>query len=163
MAETIIDRGGSIGPEPIASQQPDTMVARSGGWGNIALLSAGIGLVGAISGIAIGYGAFHRPVNATNAAAPAKASDRSVDEVMANPNVQRAALANQLGQPGAPATDIFGRPITPATPTVDASGNANPAAGVVANQGPTASGQQTPAQRRAEQARIMADAAHRTP
>ena len=163
MAETIIDRGGSIGPEPIASQQPDTMVARSGGWGNIALLGAGIGLVGAISGIAIGYGAFHRPVNATNAAAPAKASDRSVDEVMANPNVQRAALANQLGQPGAPATDIFGRPITPATPTVDASGNANPAAGVVANQGPTASGQQTPAQRRAEQARIMADAARRSP
>lgn len=44
MAETIIDRGGSIGPEPIASQQPDTMVARSGGWGNIALLSAGIGV-----------------------------------------------------------------------------------------------------------------------
>ena len=161
MADTIIDRGGPIGPDPVASQQPDTVVSRSGGWGNIALAAAGIALIGAMSGIAIGYGAFHRPASTTAAAAPAKASDRAVDDVMANPNAQRAALANQLGQPGAPATDIFGRPIAPAPGQVlDASGSAVPAVGGTA---PAANGPQTAAQRRAEQARAMADAARRSP
>ena len=146
MAETIIDRGGMIGPEPVVAQPADTPVARSGGWGNIALLGAGVALVGAIGGIAIGYGAFHQTAATTTTAAPAKASDRSVDEVMANPNVQRAALANQLGQPGAPAT---GNTVPPSGMPASASGNAN--------------GQPTPAQRRAEQARVMADAARRSP
>lgn len=162
MAETIIDRGGIIGPDPVASQQPETADARSGGWGKIALVGAGIGLIGAIGGIVIGYGAFHQPANSTAAAAPAKASDRSVDEVMTNPNAQRAALANQLGQPGAPATDIFGRPISPTPQSIDMNGNAVPTTGSAASPAPT-SGQQSPAQRRAEQARIMADAARRSP
>ncbi|MCP4026786.1 MAG: type VI secretion protein [Sphingomonas sp.] len=163
MAETIIDRGGMIGPEPVVAQPADTPVARSGGWGNIALLGAGVALVGAIGGIAIGYGAFHQTAATTTTAAPAKASDRSVDEVMANPNVQRAALANQLGQPGAPATDIFGRPIAPAPQAVDASGNTVPPSGMPASASGNANGQPTPAQRRAEQARVMADAARRSP
>jgi len=162
MADNVIDRGGTIGPDPVASQQPDTIVARTGGWGNIALAGAGIGLVCAMSGIAIGYGAFHRPAAATEAAQPAKASDRAVDDAMQNPNVQRAALANQLGQPGAPPTDIFGRPIPPVGQTVDATGNVVPAAGTPTATA-TANGQQTPEQRRAEQARAMADAARRSP
>ncbi|WP_267347028.1 type IV secretion system protein VirB10 [Sphingomonas sp. GM_Shp_2] len=162
MAETILDRGGTVGPDPVASQDPETAVARSGGWGNIALIGAGIGLVGAISGIAIGYGAFHRPASSSAAAAPAKASDRSVDEVMGNPNAQRAALANQLGQPGAPATDIFGRPITSVPATTEANGTAMPSSASAPNAA-TGNTQATPAQRRAEQARVMADAARRSP
>ncbi|MBB4087607.1 type IV secretion system protein VirB10 [Sphingomonas carotinifaciens] len=163
MAEAIIDRGGTVGPDPVAAQQPETAVTRNGGWGNIALVGAGIGLIGAIGGIAIGYGAFHQPTSSTTAVPPAKASERSVDEVMANPNAQRAALANQLGQPGAPATDIFGRPIVPAAPAVDASGNVVAAGGAAAGPATIANGQQTPAQRRAEQARLMADASRRSP
>jgi type IV secretion system protein VirB10 len=162
MTDNVIDRGGTVGPDLVASQQPDTVVARSGGWGNIALIGAGIGLIGAMSGIAIGYGAFHRPASATAAAQPAKASDRAVDDAMQNPNVQRAALANQLGQPGAPATDIFGRPIPPAGQIVDASGTVVPATGTMTAT-TAANGQQTPQQRRAEQARAMADAARRSP
>ena len=163
MADTVIDRGGTIGPDPVASQQPDSVVVRSGGWGNIALVGAGIGLIGAMSGIAIGYGAFHRPATTAPAAQPARASDRAVDDVMGSSNVQRAQLANQLGQPGAPQTDIFGRPIPPAAgQAVDPNGNLVSAS--TGNTGTTvSSGQQTLAQRRAEQARMMADAARRSP
>ena len=163
MTDTIIDRGGTVGPDAVAAQQADTVVTRSGGWGNIALVGAGIGLIGAIGGIAIGYGAFHQSAPTMAATSPAKASDRSVEDVMGNPNVQRAALANQLGQPGAPATDIFGRPIAPAAQTVDASGNVVPANPSTATTPATGNEQQTVAQRRAEQARIMADAARRSP
>lgn len=162
MVDTVIDRGGTVGPDLVSSDSPGTIVARSGGWGFIALVGAGIGLIGAVSGIAIGYGAFHRPAATTAAAQPARASDRAVDDAMQNPNAQRAALANQLGQPGAPATDIFGRPIAPSAQTVDASGNAVPATGTTTAAG-TPTGQQTPEQRRAEQARAMADAARRSP
>ena len=162
MVDNVIDRGGSIGPDVVVAEAPGTVVARSGGWGNIALIGAGIGLIGAMGGIAIGYSAFHRPASATSAAQPAKASDRAVDDAMQNPNAQRAALASQLGQPGAPATDIFGRPIIPTGPTVDASGNPVPATGGATPAMP-ANGQQTPEQRRAEQARLMADAARRSP
>ncbi|KRB93715.1 type IV secretion system protein VirB10 [Sphingomonas sp. Root720] len=161
MAEHVIDRGGTVGPDPIASDAPDTVISRSGGWANIALIGAGIGLIGAMSGIAIGYGAFHRPASSTAAAQPARASDRAVDDAMSNPNVQRAALANQLGQPGAPQTDIFGRPIPPAGQNTDANGNAVSA--TTGTTSTTTSGQQTPEQRRAEQARAMADAARRSP
>jgi type IV secretion system protein VirB10 len=59
-------------------------------------------LVGAIGGISIGYATFHRPASSKAAEQPAKASDRAVADVMASPNAQRAALAGQLGQPGAP-------------------------------------------------------------
>ena len=162
MADNVIDRGGTVGPDPVASDAPETVISRSGGWGNIALIGAAIGLIGAMSGIAIGYGAFHRPASATAAAQPAKASDRAVDDAMSNPNVQRAALANQLGQPGAPQTDIFGRPIVQAGQAIDASGNMVPATGTTTTT-TTANGQQTPEQRRAEQARAMADAARRSP
>ncbi len=157
MAGNVIDRGGDVGADSLPSSQQD-IVARSGGWGNLAFLGAGIGLIGAMGGIAIGYGAFHRPASTTAAAQPAKASDRAVDDVIGSPNVQRAQLANQLGQPGAAQTDIFGRPIAPPVgqPTVDTNGNAVPAA-------TTANGQQSPQQRRAEQARAMADAARRSP
>jgi type IV secretion system protein VirB10 len=81
---------------------------------------------------------------------------------MGTPNAQRAQLANQLGQPGAPQTDIFGRPIVaaPGQQALDANGNAAPLA---AGTTTTANGQQTPEQRRAEQARSMADAARRSP
>jgi len=160
MVDSVIDRGGEVGPDTLASGQPDSAVARSGGWGNIALIGAGIGLIGAMGGIAIGYGAFHHSTSATAAAEPAKASDRAVNDVMGSPDVQRAQLANRLGQTGAAPTDIFGRPIVPAggEQIVDVNGNRVPATTTA-----TASGQQTPGQRRADQARAMADAARRSP
>lgn len=162
MVDNVIDRGGDIGPDIVPSGQSDSPVARSGGWGTIALMGAGIGLVGAIGGIAIGYGAFHQSASATAAAEPAKASDRAVADVMGSPDVQRAQLANQLGQPGAVQTDIFGRPIAPnpGQPVVDVNGNPVP---VQANTMASSNGQQSPQQRRAEQARTMADAARRSP
>ena len=163
MAETVIDRGGVVGADAIPPGDQETVVARRGGWANIALIGAGIGLVGAIGGIAIGYEAFHRSTGTTTAAEPAKASDRAVADVMGSPDGQRAQLANQLGQPGAPQTDIFGRPVAtpPLQPAVDGNGNAVP--GSTATTTPPSGGQQTPAQRRAEQARSMADAARRAP
>ncbi|RSV14904.1 type VI secretion protein [Sphingomonas sp. ABOLF] len=162
MVDTVIDRGGDVGTDTLPAERQDTAVARSGGWGNIALIGAGIGLIGAMGGIAIGYGAFHRPSAATTAAEPAKASDRAVSDVMGSPDAQRAQLAAQLGQPGAPQTDIFGRPVAavPAQPVVDANGNPVPGQTSAAT---AASGQPSPAQRRAEQARAMADASRRSP
>ena len=162
MVDNVLDRGGEVGADTLSSGRQDTVVTRSGGWGNIALIGAGIGLIGAMGGIAIGYGAFHRSAATTAAAEPAKASDRAVADVMNSPNAQRAQLANQLGQPGAPQTDMFGRPVagTPGQPVVDANGAAVPAS---TTPGTTANGQQSPAQRRAEQARSMADAARRSP
>lgn len=162
MVGNVIDRGGEVGTDTVPTGERDSTIARSGGWGNMAFIGAGIGLIGALGGIAIGYGAFHRPAAATVAAQPAKASERSVDDVMNSPNAQRAALANQLGQPGAPATDVFGRPITgpKGQSAVDASGNSVAA---TPGTGTTSNGQQSPGQRRAEQARAMADAARRSP
>lgn len=162
MVDHVIDRGGEVGPDVVPSSQSDSPIARSGGWGNIAFIGAGIGLIGAMGGIAIGYGAFHRTASTTAAAEPAKASDRSVADVMGNPDVQRAQLANQLGQPGALQTDIFGRPISPkpGQPVVDVNGNPVPAS---ASTMTSSNGQQSPQQRRAEQARVVADAARRSP
>jgi type IV secretion system protein VirB10 len=162
MVGNVIDRGGDVAVDTVPPSDQDTVVARSGSWGNIAFISAGIGLLGAMGGIMIGYSAFHHSTSATAAAQPAKASERSVDDVMSSPNAQRAALAGQLGQPGAPQTDIFGRPIvgTPGQQTVAAEGSAVP---VSATSTPPANGQQSPEQRRAEQARAMADAARRSP
>lgn len=162
MVDNVIDRGGEVGPDVVPSSQSDSPIARSGGWGNIAFIGAGIGLIGAMGGIAIGYGAFHRPASTTAAAEPAKASDRSVNDVMGNPDVQRAQLANQLGQPGAIPTDIFGRPIPPkpGQPVVDVNGNTVPAS---ASTMMSSNGQQSPEERRAERARAMADAARRSP
>ncbi|WP_242098772.1 type IV secretion system protein VirB10 [Sphingomonas sp. CROZ-RG-20F-R02-07] len=163
MAGTVIDRGGDVAADTVPSSDIDSPVARSGGWGNIAFIGAGIGLLGAMGGIMIGYSAFHHSASSEAAAQPAKASERSVDDVMGSPNAQRAALAGQLGQSGAPQTDIFGRPITPAagTQVADANGNLVPATGTATTT--TGNGQQSPAQRRAEQARAMADAARRSP
>jgi type IV secretion system protein VirB10 len=162
MVGNVIDRGGEVAVDTVPPSEQDTPVARSGGWGNIAFIGAGIGLLGALGGIAIGYGAFHRTAVTTTAAQPAKASERSVEDVMNSPNAQRAALAGQLGQTGAPATDVFGRPIAgaPGQTTVDANGNT-----VAAPQGSAvaSNGNPTPEQRRAEQARAMADAARRSP
>lgn len=162
MVGNVIDRGGEVGADTVPPSERESAVTRSGGWGNIALIGAGIGLVGALGGIAIGYGAFHRPATATATAQPAKASERSVDDVMNSPNAQRAALAGQLGQPGAPATDVFGRPIagTSGQTTVDANGNT---VATTRGAGTAANGQQSPEQRRAEQARAMAEAARRSP
>ncbi len=128
MAETVIDRGGVVGADAIPPGEQELVVARSGGWANIALIGAGIGLIGAVGGIAIGYEAFHRTAASTTAAEPAKASDRAVADVMGSPDAQRAQLANQLGQPGAPQTDIFGRPVAapPIQPAVDGNGNLVP-------------------------------------
>lgn len=159
MAGSMIDRGGEVATDTLPPAEQDNPVARSGGWGNVALIGAGIGLVGAIGGIAIGYGAFHQSAPVTAAAQPAKASERSVDDVMGNPNAQRAALAGQLGQPGAPATDIFGRPVGGQT-TVDANGNTVPMPPGTAT---ASNGQPSTAQKRAEQAQAMADAARRSP
>ncbi|MDK4807539.1 MAG: type IV secretion system protein VirB10 [Novosphingobium aromaticivorans] len=159
MAEPILDRGGNVGAshavgDAIPSAPPGSASTKGGGWGNIALLGAEAALVGAIGGITIGYATFHHPASSKAAEQPAKASDRAVADVMASPNAQRAALAGQLGQPGAPATDIFGRPVaaTPGQQPTDVNGNPIPT-----------SGQQTPAQTRAQQARAMADAARRSP
>ena len=163
MVDHVIDRGGEVGGDTVPGGQQDTVVTRSGGWGNIALIGAGIGLIGAMGGIAIGYGAFHRPAAATTAAEPAKASDRAVADVMGSPDVQRAQLANQLGQSGAPQTDIFGRPVAPAPGQAGIDANGNPVTPTTGTTGTTAGGAQTPQQRRAEQARAMADAARRSP
>ncbi len=159
MAGSMIDRGGEVAADTLPPAGQDNPVARSGGWGNVALIGAGIGLVGAIGGIAIGYGAFHQSAPVTAAAQPAKASERSVDDVMGNPNAQRAALAGQLGQPGAPTTDVFGRPVGGQT-TVDANGNTVP---VTPGTATASNGQPSTAQKRAEQAQAMADAARRSP
>lgn len=155
MVDNVIDRGGAVGADAVAPTEQDSPIARSGGWGNIAFLGAALALIGTMGGLAIGYGAFHHSGPAKVADQPAKASDRAVADVMASPNAQRAQLAGQLGQPGAPQTDVFGRPIA-ATPgqTTDANGNPAPA---------PANGQETPEQKRAEQARSMADAARRSP
>mgnify|MGYP000077692960 CR=1 FL=1 len=156
MVDNVIDRGGDLAVDTVPPIQADSAVARSGGWGNIAMLGAGVALLATVGGIAIGYGAFHESP-AAKAEQPAKASERSVDDVMGSSAAQRAQLANQLGQPGAVQTDVFGRPIAPAPgQTVDASGNAVP--------GPaTGSGQPSAAQKRADQERAMADAARRAP
>ncbi len=161
MVGNVIDRGGDVAVDTVPPGEQDTVVARSGGWGNIAFIGAGIGLLGAMGGIAIGYSAFHYSASDTAAAQPAKASERSVDDVMGSQNAQRAALAGQLGQPGVQ-TDIFGRPIrpTPGQPTVVADGSVVPA--TATSPTPT-NGQQSPEERRAEAARTMADAARRSP
>jgi type IV secretion system protein VirB10 len=163
MVGTVIDRGGDVAADTVAPGEVDSPVARRGGWGNLALIGAGIGLLGAIGGIVIGYGAFHQSASTAAAAQPAKASDRAVDDVMGSPNAQRAALAGQLGQPGAAQTDIFGRPIAAAPGPQVADANGNPAPATSGTTSPTANGQQSPEQRRAEQARAMADAARRSP
>ena len=159
MVSTVIDRGGDVAADTVPSSDIDSPVARSGGWGNIALIGAGVGLLGTMGGLMIGYSAFHQSVSTASAAQPAKASERSVDDVMGSANAQRAALAGQLGQPNAVQTDVFGRPITPAAGTQVADANGNP----VSTTTTASNGQQSPAQRRAEQARAMADAARRSP
>ncbi len=98
MVGTVIDRGGDVAADTVPPGEVDSPVTRSGGWGNLAFIGAGIGLLGAIGGIVIGYGAFHQSASTAAAAQPAKASDRAVDDVMGSPNAQRAALAGQLGQ-----------------------------------------------------------------
>ena len=163
MVGTVIDRGGDVAADTVAPGEVDNPVARSGGWGNLAFIGAGIGLLGAIGGMVIGYGAFHQSASTTAAAQPAKASDRAVDDVMGSPNAQRAALAGQLGQPDAAQTDIFGRPIAAAPGPQVADANGNPVPATSGTTSPTANGQQSPEQRRAEQARAMADAARRSP
>lgn len=154
MADNLIDRGGSVGADTVPPSEHDSPVARSGGWGNIAFLGAGVALISVMGGLMIGYGAFHHSGSDKPVEQPAKASDRAVADVVGSPDAQRAQLAGQLGQPNVPQTDAFGRPIavTPG-PTTDASGNPPP----------PANGQETPAQKRAEQARAMADAARRSP
>ena len=159
MVSTVIDRGGDVAADTVPSSDIDSPVARSGGWGNIALIGAGVGLLGTMGGLMIGYSAFHQSASTASAAQPAKASERSVDDVMGSANAQRAALAGQLGQPNAAQTDVFGRPITPAAGTQVADANANPVSATTT----ASNGQQSPAQRRAEQARAMADAARRSP
>ena len=160
MADPILDRGGAIGAgaagsvDALPPARADSPIARSGGWANLALIGAGVALIGTIGGIAIGYGAFHHSASSKAADQPAKASERSVDDVMASPNAQRAALAGQLGQPNAPQTDIFGRPVA-------AKPGQQTATDVNGNPVPAANGQQTAAQQRASQARSMADAARR--
>ena len=163
MVGTVIDRGGDVAADTVAPSEADSPVARSGGWGNLALIGAGIGLLGAMGGIVIGYGAFHRSASTAAVAQPAKASDRAVDDVMGSPNAQRAALAGQLGQPGATQTDIFGRPIAAAPGTQVADANGNPVPTTAGTTSAAANGQQSPDQRRAEQARAMADASRRSP
>ena len=158
MVGNVIDRGGDVAADAVPADERDSPVAHSGGWGNIAFIGAGIGLIGAMGGIAIGYGAFHHTATATTAEQPAKASERSVDDVMGSPAAQQAALAGQLGQAGAAPTDVFGRRVSPAAGTQIANANGNP----VQTTG-TTNGQGSPAQRRAEQARAMADAARRSP
>ncbi|RZL29134.1 MAG: TrbI/VirB10 family protein [Sphingomonas sp.] len=161
MVGTVIDRGGDVAVDTVPAGEQDTVVARSGGWGNMAFVGAGIGLLGTMGGIMIGYSAFYRSAGATAAAQPAKASERSVEDVMGSPTAQRAALAARLGQAGAPQTDIFGRPIigTPDQQTL-ADGNAGPAASPSTTPDNT---QPSPEQRRTEQARAMTDAARRSP
>jgi len=159
MVGTVIDRGGEVAADTVPSSDIDSPAARSGGWGNIALIGAGVGLLGTMGGLMIGSSAFHQSASTASAAQPAKASERSVDDVMGSANAQRAALADQLGQPNAVQTDVFGRPITPAAGNQVADANGNPVSATTT----ASNGQQSPAQRRAEQASAMADAARRSP
>ena len=90
MADNLIDRGGEVGADTVPPSEQSSPIARSGGWGNIAFLGAGLALIGTMGGIAIGYGAFHHSGSAKPAEQPAKASDRAVADVMGSPNAQRA-------------------------------------------------------------------------
>ncbi|WP_336869403.1 ATPase, T2SS/T4P/T4SS family [Sphingomonas sanguinis] len=82
MADNLIDRGGEVGADTVPPSEQSSPIARSGGWGNIAFLGAGLALIGTMGGIAIGYGAFHHSGSAKPAEQPAKASDRAVADVM---------------------------------------------------------------------------------
>lgn len=155
MAENVIDSGGEVAPlDSIPEDTAAGALARSGGWGN-AFFGAGIALLATVSGIAIGYGVFHKPASSEAAAEPAQASEKTVDDVVASPAAQRAALAGQLGQAGAPATDVFGRPIAGQPGDV----NGNPVMGT----GQSGTGQESLAQKRLEERIKMADAARRSP
>ena len=59
MVDNVIDRGGDLAVDTVPPIQADSAVARSGGWGNIAMLGAGVALLATVGGIAIAYGAFH--------------------------------------------------------------------------------------------------------
>jgi type IV secretion system protein VirB10 len=110
---------------------------------------------------------FHHSATKAPTDEPAQASQRSVEDVLSSPAAQRAALAGQLGQANAPATDVFGRPIAGqvqtdangnAVPTTtDANGNPLPPVGVAAG------GTENLAQKRYEERIKMADAARRSP
>jgi type IV secretion system protein VirB10 len=169
MAENVIDRGGVVAPADSIPENPTPNSAKNGGsnWGNIALFGSGIALLATISGIGIGYGVFHHSATKAPTDEPAQASQRSVEDVLSSPAAQRAALAGQLGQANAPATDVFGRPIAGqvqtdangnAVPTTtDANGNPLPPVGVAAG------GTENLAQKRYEERIKMADAARRSP
>lgn len=67
MVGTVIDRDGDVAADKVPDDERDSPVTRRGGWGNIAFIGASIGLIGAMGGIAIGYGAFHHSATATTA------------------------------------------------------------------------------------------------
>ncbi|QDK36005.1 type IV secretion system protein VirB10 [Sphingomonas sp. IC081] len=157
MAENVIDRGGELAPADSIPEESGSPAGRSGtNWGNVAFVGAGVGLVATILGIIIGYGVFHNAGSTKAVEEPAQASQKSVDDVVASPVAQRAALAGQLGQAGSPQTDVFGRPVLGAQ-TTDANGNPVPVSGEAAN------GQESLAQKRYEERLKMADAARRAP
>ena len=157
MAENVIDRGGELAPADSIPEESGSPAGRSGtNWGNVAFVGAGVGLVATILGIIIGYGVFHNAGSAKAAEEPAQASQKSVDDVVASPAAQRAALAGQLGQAGSAQTDVFGRPVL-GQQTTDANGNPVPATGEAA------SGEENLAQKRYEERLKMADAARRAP
>ncbi|MBT0671342.1 type IV secretion system protein VirB10 [Novosphingobium profundi] len=157
MAENVIDRGGELAPADSIPEESGSPAGRSStNWGNVAFVGAGVGLVATILGIFIGYGVFHNAVSAKAAEEPAQASQKSVDDVVASPAAQRAALAGQLEQAGSAQTDVFGRPVL-GQQTTDANGNPVPATGEAA------SGEENLAQKRYEERLKMADAARRAP
>src|SRR3546814_16750688 len=98
MVDNVIDRGGAVGADAVAPIEQDSTVARSGGWGHIAFLGAGLALIGTRGGIAIGYGAFHHSGPAKVEDQPAKASHRAGADVLASPNAPRARKRVEVGK-----------------------------------------------------------------
>lgn len=168
MAENVLDRGGEVSPVDSIPETRTPGAAKSGtNWGNIALFGSAIALLATVSGIGIGYGVFHHSAEKAPTDEPAQASQKTVEDVVASPAAQRAALAGQLGQGNAPATDVFGRPIAGQVRT-DANGNPLPAATDASGNplppvGASAGGQENLAQKRYEERVKMADAARRSP
>jgi type IV secretion system protein VirB10 len=155
-------------PCRLHSRKPNAELCQERGsnWGNIALFGSGIALLATISGSVLDM-VFFTIRRRSPTDEPAQASQRSVEDVLSSPAAQRAALAGQLGQANAPATDVFGRPIAGqvqtdangnAVPTTtDANGNPLPPVGVAAG------GTENLAQKRYEERIKMADAARRSP
>lgn len=163
MNDSVIDRGGSIGGSdamPIEGGQ--TGKDRSKVWTTIAAVGAFAGLVGVGGGVVIGYMGGHTSKSASTAQ-PAKASERSVDDVLVDPAAQRAALANKLGTPAPAQLDANGKPIPGANVLADGQQQGPINAYGTTAPAPNAPNGQPGQPAQPNPAKVMADAARRAP